>query len=440
MSGETKMESKGDFKTFAAGVEGAGAEARRDFKEESAASSVEPDTSGISMSERFVCRATFNRFFLQFIKELSENFPECEFLKNDFLPTVEAIATNRDDKECEAFWLFRNSLRPFVARMKKRDDTLAMEPKCEVFAHMELSVIFHQLAEDIASDDAEAKQAALEAKSEIWRQINAGYILIEIFDVVPPESVRIVEGLLREYQHKLKVSNVFDKERFKQAAIEVLYSLDEDYIDRMYTYFFDFIGSANTPVYDLLDEKFHDLASQVFKRFETDEGKSLLFSKITPMVEQVTKQIGPTTLTNFARDDGKNKLSESERKEKMRIIMGVLDVVIEALDKNRNIMTEVMQNPRAVIITMVRTAFLPLILKFAAGDKFDGTPVEEKPKSRLERMHEAGERRQEAAAAAHAAAQAQAQAASAGAGAPSQQSQQQHQQSQEPRGEFKKMA
>lgn len=372
-------------------------------------------SADISLSERFVCRATFNRFFLQFIKELSENFPDCEYLRDTFLPTVVEIAGNRGDKECDAFWLFRNSLRPFHARMKKRDDTLVLEPKCEVFAHMQLSAIFKQLAEDIASDDAEAKQEAIEAKAEIWRQINAGYILIEIFDVVPPESVRVVEGLLKEYQHKLRVTNVFDKARFKEAAIEVLYSLDEDYIDRMYTYFFEFIGSANTPVYDLLDEKYHDLASQVFKRFETDEGKSLLFSKITPMVEQVTKSIGPTTLTNFARDDDKNKLSEAERKEKMRIIMGVLDVVIEALDKNRNIMSEVMQNPRQVIITMVRTAFLPMLLKFAAGDKFDGSgpAAEEKaPLSRVERMHLAGQeaaRRQEAVGAG---------AGGAGAGAP----------------------
>lgn len=255
--------------------------------------------------------------------------------------------------------MFLESFKPFEKRLKSRDLTLLAEESCVFLHHLEINRIWTPSLDPALQE-------------HIWRYLIGGYMIVEILVRVPEHIMAEIETMMRtHYQTVLK--DEFDKVGFRAAAESILINIEDKNVEELTSYMWEWVISDDTPIYHLIPPQYHELAKQVFDACKTPEGRKLFLDQLSPVIEDIKGRVGDTTLDYDFLDGGegdegdeeerkerKPRLSKAEeRKEKHRIISHVLDVMTEAISRNKDSLKNIMSKPVETIQALFANTIIP---------------------------------------------------------------------------------
>jgi hypothetical protein len=359
------------------------------------------------MALQFLSRAIWNSYIHTFITQYCDNFPELTHANTVLKDTLTKLLeknlkmqmrevsasddeksdpeTDEDDRQELVIisQMFIDSFRPFADRLKACDEGLLAESKCVFLQHLQINRKWW----NGALDDAD--------KDEIWKFLNGAYLILEIFVCTPPAIMRKLETMVGELFDKVvRKKKEFVKSEFTAAAKTILHDIKTDDIHNMTEYFWEFITSKFTPIYALVPESYHTKIVWLLKAVQLKSGREYLMSHISPLVEDVKKRVGKTSLgldekegkiiyDDDLKGDGEDT-KEKIKKEKERILECIIDAIADVLAKNKGLLKKIVDNP-AEGMSLLMGALVPVMAGFVDIAKSDHGSEEETKRAQDEK-------------------------------------------------------
>ena len=276
-------------------------------------------------------------------------FQECVHTRDNLKRVVDDLDADNANYIMD---LYLASFTPFEKRLKSRDETLFAEESCEILQHLQINSVWTPDLDE-------------EAKTQIWNYLIGGYLIAEIMIRLPPKVMNEIEAMIMR-QFNNVIQDDFDKSQFKGAAENIILNLDDDDIQLLVNYMWEFVTSDATPVYCLIPENFHLVARAVFENCKTEDGRQTFLTQIMPMIDDLKTKVGadskmfdfntPAAAEDAARAgevETAEKKTERERKEKQRMVSHVLNVMTELISKNKDMIRNITRNPAETISTLL---------------------------------------------------------------------------------------
>lgn len=337
------------------------------------------------MAFEFVCRLMWNPYMLTFMDSYCKLFPELLYaqdIKRRLARLVQhaqadnifknedkdvsireiSIRDVRDAKDIRDIKeekkrpnykqigeMFLNSFKPFHDRIKKCDETIFPDKRCEFARYLELNSKWWP------KPGTDKTELVKQDKEDIWHYFNGGYLILEIFVHTPETVIRDLEGLIQDHYNRIvREKKEFDKDKFKKSAYDVLDKLETKNLTTLTKYIRDYIVSPYTPIYDLLPPTYHNKIHTFCSIIKSESGQRFFMSQFAPLMERVKKKV-PDSMIEID-DEGNVKYGdelkdnnpeniEKRKKERQRLLMGIVDVLAEVIDENKDNLARLSEDP-----------------------------------------------------------------------------------------------
>ena len=342
----------------------------------------------------FICRSILNAYLLPFFEAYCNEFPELkhprEVLYNLLLKVVEREKADtssivdipssqsedeekkkmKEVKETTAIAeMFIKSFRPpFAERLKKSDETLLDEKEaCEFLRHLQLKKVWKT-------------KMTPHQKKNTWHYLNGAYLILEMFVLLPPLILSQLETIITEHFNQVvRLKREFQKDKFKEDLKVVIHTLKDEEMKQIAMFFWEFITSQHTPVYALIDEKFHDKIHILLSTVKSEQGRKFLMSQMGPFVDSLKKKAGDVALefdgtTVKYAEELKVETEEVLAKRKAtkeKLLFGIIDALGEVLGDNKDLVNQLIEEPSkgmSILMTNLIPAFLGMAKLQKTGD------------------------------------------------------------------------
>ena len=338
------------------------------------------------MALQFISKSVWNEYMYRFVKDYCDNFPELTHARAELETRLKDLVELKDrptgdisEEEDERKQLvlisemFIESFKPFATRLKECDETVFKEPDCLFVRHLQLLKVWKS---EFSEED----------KQEVWKILNGAYLILELVICTPEHIMAKLEKMIGELFDRVVVKKKdFVKSDFTASAKIILRELDQESINRMTEYFWQFITSRFTPIYALVDEQYHYVIHPLLQGVQSEKGRKFLMTKMSPLVENIKSRVGKTSImideksgaVNYDGDlkDGDLKeLIERRMKEKERILECIIDAMADVLSRNKDMIKNLMENPADGLKALMKD-FIPTITGLVTATGLGGGGV-----------------------------------------------------------------
>lgn len=301
------------------------------------------------MAKLLIAKGVFNRFLGEFLEAYCKKYPQiasAQQLLSALKSTCAQSAVMLD--------MYLDSFRNLSIRLKAKDETLLLNEQCLVLRYLQLSHYWTQWT--------------TEEKEWIWTQLIGAYLTVELFERIPPKVMTDLEQVTRQNYLIITENKPFDRESFSKTAQSILMGLEDEQIEGVTNYIWEFVTSPATPVYSLVAPQHHSLVTLVLQTCRSEEGKQMLMERIAPYIDDIKTRVGHTTYgldeDEATEDESKRaaaamdpEVIQQRKKEKLRVLSHVVDVFSEAIDKNKDAIKNIMTKPTESLQSLFVTIF-----------------------------------------------------------------------------------
>jgi hypothetical protein len=264
--------------------------------------------------------------------------------------------------------MFIASFKKHQNLLKKCDEELFKKDDCLFVRHLQLLKVWE--------NELDEKQ-----RYTIWSVLNGGYLILELIICTPEKIMQKLENMIGEMFDNVVVKKMeFDKKKFIDDAKLILRQVDKEATTLMTRYFWEFITSKFTPIYALVDEEHHYIIKPLLAGVQNERGRDFLMSKISPLVNDVKKRVGPTSIVvdektgvvkyNDDLPSGDPEAEEKRLKERERILECIIESIADIFSRNRETIDNLFADPSKGFKSLMKE-FVPTVMGLvgAAGLK-----------------------------------------------------------------------
>ena len=236
----------------------------------------------------FICRSVLNNYLLSFLQGYCDEYTECTCARETLLKTIVELEKKKEDNAfCEKHksrdiagigQMFINSFRPYSEKLKQCDDSIFDENNIFI-QHLQLQQVWQKMLP--------------EQKQTVWNYLNGAYLILEIFVLLPEAILNNLTDIISLHFHQVfSLKKDFQKEQFKEDLKEIIRTLEDRDLKKIALYLWEFINSTNSPLYGLIDEKFHNKLHLLLSIAKTENGRAWIFTKFNHFIQSVKNKVG----------------------------------------------------------------------------------------------------------------------------------------------------
>lgn len=241
-------------------------------------------------------------------------------------------------------------------KLKSKSIILFKDPSCLFFRHLQIASVWNHWT--------------IEEKNNFWKWLNGVYLIVQIFHILPATTLIQLQNIIRGlYQSCMVEKQQFNKAQFLEDSKKIIHNLKIDEVTKMTNYFWEFVLSEDTPIFDLMPIKYHDHLKIGLDIVQSDLGRKMLLSQMQPVLKNFEKKLEGSGITvsqedgtlNIVANDSNNE--DEERAKKEHLLVSVVEVVASVLEEHDDVVQEILSNPSNGLFVFGRE-FGPKIIDF----------------------------------------------------------------------------
>jgi len=330
------------------------------------------------------------RLYLESVSKMSslsrEQKEQMEKYKKLILDSESKVAKDNEMEDnaqlTEIASLFVESFKHFPERLKTCDEKLFIDEKCFFLRHLETYRVWGN------------ERMTEEKKVQFWAALNGAYLILEIILCIPEITMKKLEELISEMFETMMIKKQeFDKSRFISSAKLIQRQLDKESSSKIARYFWEFITSKFTPIYALVDQEYHYIVQPLLAGVQNERGRNFLLEKISPIVDDVKKRVGKTSIIIDEKtgdvkydDEGHSdpKAEEKRQQERERLLECIIESVADVLSRNKKVVDDLINDHEKGFKSLMKD-LIPTLITLAATSGIGGSNVEESSEEKKER-------------------------------------------------------
>ena len=266
----------------------------------------------------FIAEFIFNPFLEGFLTQYCTMFPQlthCKKIMHEQLASLDA--------EHSTFFLelFLKSTTPYEKELLAKDCKFFSHPENEFVQHLQINSIW-------------TAALAKEDKENLWGFLVGCYLISQAKVQISPGFIVVMTELLEKQQEQ---DGELDIPFIQKTTEDLISKIDNKDIQSVVDYTTMFFTHDDTPLFELVPEKYHSMLEILLQLMENKEQQEALTSIATPLLENFTQSL--------SSDLKLSDLSDADLKDTKKM-NSMISLVATSLGKYKPNIEEMMKDPQ----------------------------------------------------------------------------------------------